>query len=285
MLQELVSKYVKEIKAIVVLTLALGIYIFVRDYLDMKNKLAVTQAENSTLSSEFKKFGDAYTTQNQILKDKQAANDAAIQLLGNNVVSYMKDQNARITSLYSAIGEVQSSVVDIKRIVGGTRDDKGLVKDVYIPQDRDGKAPLTGVSLNYDPSKPLGTAFQGSKWKNNKEVFEIGLGEWQLKDGGYRAAFKLERQVIGPDGKPAGPKEPIDLSGAEGRFTEDKFRANGSTVPRFTLTPIGGYDQIDKRWKPGLMMDYRLGNSIGVSGGQVGPMTVLGLSWRFDIHK
>lgn len=255
---------------------------FINDYLDTKKELRKQKAVTSTLQSDFKQVGLAYQTTNEILKKNQDAQTQATALLGEQMVKYMNANNAQLQTLYSSIGKINSSIIDLTRVVGGSRDSAGIVKDVKISQERPNSAPpLTTLSLNYDPNKPLGQAFTGSKWQNNQEVFKTAFGEWKLRDNGYRVAARLTREVYDVTGKLIGTEE-IPLEQAEAQFTPSAFNL-GTEIPRFTVTPVVGYDFNEKKWKPGALGGYRLSNRTDITGGFVGSTAILGFGFKFNI--
>lgn len=255
---------------------------FINDYLDTKKALKQQMAMTSTLQSDFKQVGLAYQTTNEIIKKNQEAQSQATALLGEQMVKYMNANNAQLQTLYSSIGKINLSIIDLTRVVGGTRDSAGVVKDVKLSQERPNSAPpLTTLSLNYDPNKPLGQAFSGSKWQNNQEVFKTAFGEWKLKDNGYRVAARLTREVYDGTGKLIGTEE-IPLQQAEAQFTPSAFSL-GPEIPRFTFTPVIGYDFNDKKWKPGALGGYRISNKADVTGGFVGSTAIVGFGFKFNI--
>jgi len=255
---------------------------FINDYRDMRREMREQKAQLSTVDSQFKQIGEGYQTLNSIIKNNQDANNKAIMLLGDQTVRYMNASNAQIQSLYTAIGKINSNIMDLTKVIGGNRDSNGVVSDVKLSQERPNNAPsLTTLNLKYDPSKPLGQAFAGSKWQNNTEVFKPSFGQWQLKDGGYRVATRLQREVYDAQGNKIGSEE-VPMEKAEAEFTPSAFGL-GPQVPRFTVTPLISYDSVDKKFRPGVLGDYRMTNSFGVSGGIVNNSSVLGFSYRFGI--
>lgn len=279
-----VDKYLLELKVLGIVVVIGSVVWLWNDYRDMKNQLKQQEAINSTIASQFKQIGDAFQTQNSVFKSSADAQSKANDLFGKEVLDYMKANDGKIQSLYSAVGQVNSSVMNIGLILGGKRDTSGAVSGVVIPQVRPDNAPaLTSVEVNYDPSKPLNTAFSSSRWLNNKEIFKPSLGEWQLGDGGYRAAFRLQREVYDDTGKKIGQEE-IKLTDAQAQFAPSKFGAD-TFVPRLTLTPLATYNIDTKKWKPGALLDYRATKHFGVSGGYVNGGPALGFSWRFDLKK
>lgn len=283
MILDTVKVYWREIRVALIIAGIAGIWYCVNDYMDTKHRLQAAIAENSTLQSEFKKIGDSYQTQNKLFEDRQQKQQEAIDALGKDTVNYMRASQAQLQSLYTAVGIINSNVASLKGTIGGSRDGKGVVTGVTAVQDRNGLPPLTSLSINYDPNKPLDQAFSNSQWLNNKEMFNLSLGEWQLKDGGYRATMRLNRDIYDQKtGKKIGSEE-VPLSQATASFDPKKFQRDSSDSPRFTFTFGATRYEPTRKWYPMGILDYRFTKHWGISAGTVNQGAALGLSYRFDI--
>jgi hypothetical protein len=278
---ETIKAYALQIKIILGVAAVLAVTFFINDYIDAKNELKRQVAMTSTLQSDFKKVGEAYQSTNEILKKNSEAQTEATKLLGNQMVQYMNANNAQLQSLFTTVGKINANMMDLTKIIGGSRDATGVVKDVKLVQERPNAPALTSLNLNYDPSKPLGLAFTGSKWKNNKELFTTSFGEWKLEDGGYRSAAKMSREVYDENNVLIG-KEEIPLESAKNMFTPSAFGLD-KALPRFTVSPVAGYNFDTKKWTAGILGGYRVNNKMELTAGFIGTTSVIGLGYKFDI--
>jgi len=239
---------------------------------DLKHKNTAVTKEKDTLNLEFQKLGDAYQAQGKVFSTQKEAQQAAQQALGKQYADAMAKKDAKLISLYTAMGEIGSQT-HAGTEVHVTPTTSGGFTNVTLVQARTGPA-LSEVAVNFDPT----TKSVASNWTSYKEDFFPTVGEWQLKDGGYTGGFRLKRTVSRPDGKGgyvAVGSEEIPLTEATATFGPISFGGTQALapVPRLSLFGGIGRDTSQKKEVPVLGADYRwttqVGSGLGIAGNTI----------------
>lgn len=273
---------------VTVAVILVGGTIAVNAFLDQRAELAQQKAIIGTLSEKVVKIDGNLTTANHVLDDQREVTKQVIGRMGQQINDYMTNNNATIRALYTALGRIEQEVRDGKPVTV-TPDKDGGFHDVRLTQARTGPA-TTEVALTYSPNAPDPTKRLLPVWTNYREDFLPSLGEWQRKDKGFAAAFRLKRNVYRAD--PTAPggyvlvgTEDIDLKDAQASYNQDvAFPVTGALkVPRWSVILGAGRDLNLKKTVPVGLIGYRMTDRFGIHTGAVGNVFVLGGSYQFSL--
>lgn len=257
---------------------------FVNDYRDLRS-LALRQAsEISTLSTEFKRVGDAVVGQGALLKTESEGWRTAQALQGKELADAMRQQNASIMALFEAQGRILSEVVHNQGASAPVQPGAdGSFSGVKMIQGRSAGPALADVTLRYNPKDPDATKRLLGDWSNYREEFFPSVIEWQKADKGFAGTFRLRREVYRPDGSKVGVEE-IPLTSAKATFDPQTLPGRGVDTPRFTISGGAAWDWQKRTWGPALLGDYRVTSTWGVGGGWAGNQALLMTSFRFNLR-
>lgn len=260
----------------------------VNTLMDQRAELAQQKAIIGTLSEKVVKIDGNLTTANHVLDSEHEATKQVISTMGQQINDYMANNNATIRALYTALGRIEQEVREGKPVTVNPDKDGGF-HDVRLTQARTGPA-TTEVALTYSPTATDPTKRLLPVWTNYREDFFPSLGEWQRKDKGYAAAFKLQRKVYKADPTASGGfvlvgVEDIDLKDAQASYNKDvAFPAPAALqVPRWSLLLGAGRDFDRKKTVPVGIVGYRMTDRFGLHTGAVGSTFVLGGSYQFSL--
>lgn len=260
--------------------LAIILVMLWNDYRDTKKELASVQAQNGVLATEFKKLADAYVGQGALIKSAHQANQEAIAAQGKQLTEAMHQQGNQLQAIFTAQGKVIAEVLHGKPTAGVTPTVTGGFENAKMVQSRSGnKPPLTGVTLNYDPTNADPTARLSGSWANNTEVFHSSVIEWRNnKDKSLVGTFKLAREVFDADGKLVG-KEDIALANATSSFDIKTLPIGSARRWAAHAGPV--YSFKDGRLTPGGGVSYRPTTNTGLMLGVTKDNSFLWGSWTF----
>lgn len=261
---------------------------------DLRAQLRTQQQISSTLQQKFQTLpgttsavaANSQGTQDEVQKQ---ASDA----FGSAITSAMAQQNATIQSLTTILGTIKSeqTAQPQQSIPAYTPQTEvpttGKLTGYALEDQRNGKPPLSSISIFYDPSQTdPKSAFAGTTWTNYGEQFKTSVGDWQRqKDGGLRTTVKLTRTITKPD--PADPTktiqvgmEDIPLGDASTVYTPKGITASSPFIlPRWTAN-LGISHSNGNGYIPAATIDYRLFDRYGLYVGAVNGAVVGGVSIR-----
>jgi len=276
---------------------------------DLRAELESQKKTTATLAQQFQQLGpsgvvaESGNSKGTTREVSTQASDA----FGTAVINLMRQQNARIDALTTAVGTAKASVTamapqpvtfDATTHNAAT----GALSGYVIEETRIGnEPPLASVSLSYDPAKVDPTkAFAGTNWTHYQEQFTTSLGSWEKqKSGGLSTTIRLSRTVSKPD--PLDPSkmivignEDIPITGANTVYSPSGLVSPAETnFPRWTLglglsttslpSPLNGTASI--HLKPAATIDYRVFKRFGVFGGAANGGVVGGISIHFGAPK
>lgn len=280
-------------KVRIILTL-IGAFVAIFIWNDIRDTKAALQqqiAKTSTLETKFQVIGDSVVGQGKILENQNKALTEAMANQGQ-IVAQMRAQGNQMQAMFDAQGRILAELVRNKQVEGPgvTPGQDGSFKDAKMVQGRTGGPALADVTLTYNPKATDPTKRLLGDWSNYREDFHPSVVEWKKKDGGYFGTFNLRRTVYRPDGTKVG-EENIPLTDATASFSPSTLPGGAPDVPRWTLT-LGparsltfGTDPNQSKWMPAALLDYRMTQHLGVTGGVVGNYLVGGFSYRFGGPK
>jgi len=299
-----IPNHLKVIGFVVVLALIVFGWNYVRD---LRRELSSQQMITATLAQRFQQLGTSGVVQTDNTQGTKA--DVTTQTsdaFGAAVLKMMKQQNALINSLTTAVGltKTTTSALPVQPAAFVPESHSaatGALSGYVMEESRNGAPPLSSVSLYYlpsesDPSK----AFAGTTWTHYQEVFAASIGSWEKqKNGGLTTTVKLTRTVSKPD--PLNPTkllmigtEDIPITGANTLYSPTGLVDPASvTVPRWTLglgvstgsTTVRFGNSTTPQLKPFGTIDYRFTNRFGVFTGLANGGIVGGVSIRFGSPK
>ncbi len=255
-------------------------FLYIRD---LKKQNTALAQQVSTTSEQFQKIGDSYQAQGIAFKTEKEAWAKATKDLGVTLTASMAQSQAQLQVLYNAVGILQSQLGQ-GTSPAVTPAPSGAFKGVTLVQARKGPA-LSEVSLTYDPAAQDPTKRLAPQWLSYQEEFDVAMGEWKKKDGGFVAALRMTRKVLRPDkdGLKVVGEEDIPIGTATASFGPSAFGGEQALapVPRFTVFGGAGWDTDKKKAVPVLGMDYRLTTNTGIGAGIAGNIVFGSLSYRF----
>lgn len=257
---------------------------FINDYRDLKGLAMRQAAEVSTLSTEFKRVGDAVVGQGALLKTESEGWREASALQGKQLTDAMRQQNASIMALFEAQGRILSEVVHNQGASAAVQPGvDGSFTGAKMVQGRTAGPALTDVTLRYNPKDPDPSKRLLGDWTNYREDFFPSVVEWQKADKGFSGTFRLRREVFRPDGSKVGSEE-IPITYAKATFDPQTLPGRSAEVPRFTISGGAAWDWQKRTWGPAVLGDYRVTSNWGVGGGWAGNQALLMTSFRFSLR-
>lgn len=290
------SQIGNHLKLVGIVAGVLGVVILVNYVRDLRKELAGAEHANATLVQQFQQAGKSAVAGNTET-DSTDVLAHATTALGPEVISMMASQDARISSLTTAIGMTNASIVALAdQPAHFTTQQQGAATGALtgypMEETRKDGPPLSSVSLFYDPTKrDPNQAFAGTEWHAYREEFQTTVGEWvRQKDGGYRTTVALNRTVSKID--PTDPSkliqvgtEKIPITGATTVYTpKGMMQAADFTVPRWTLG-LGLTNSKQTGYTAFGQIDYRVTNRFGLFVGTANSGLLGGLSIRLDAKK
>jgi len=275
---------------------------------DLRAELESQKKTTATLAQQFQAVGITGVAESG--NSKATAREVGTQTsdaFGAAVVNLMRQQNARIDALTTAVGTVKATVSvaapqptvfssDTHNVATGNLN--GYVLEEARP---DAAPPLDSVSLFY---KPMATdpakAFAGTTWNHYQEQFTTSLGSWEKsKTGGLSTTVKLTRTVSKPDlfdptKMDVIGTEDIPITGANTVYSPSGLVDAASVgFPRWTLglglsstnlpSPLNNTASV--HLKPVATIDYRVFKRFGVFVGAANGGAVGGISFHFGAPK
>jgi hypothetical protein len=289
--QYVISHWQNHLKVIAIGGVIVAGVIGYNEVRDLQKQIANQKQEAATLAQKFQQLPSGSAIAHNDAGTQKQVDSAALTAFGDQVNSAMKQQNAKIESLTTVIGQVigkqtQQAPASLPVFTPQTQT-AGKLTDYPIDQQRDGAPALTSLHLSYDPTQTdPAKAFAGSTWWNHTEKFQTFVGEWQRqKDGGFRTTVKLTRTVTKPD--PANPSktiqvgvEDIPLLDAGTLYTPKGLDANNPFVtPRWTVN-LGISNSTQNGYQPSATVDYRLFGRYGLYAGAANQAATAGISIR-----
>lgn len=206
------------------------------------------------------------------LEKQSQLDEIARQRLTQNMLAEIKASDGRISSIYSAIGELKSSIENVTKVIGVKQTNGSFTASIDQDRGKD-KPPLTSLSISYDASKPsLTEALKGSQWHNNLIVPELTFGEFRKKNDGVGVVASLMLKIYKDDNKTIlVGEERVPLVNAEAFYTFDKV-LNLPTPPKYNFVAATIHDAGTGRNGFIGILDTKVTRSIGIATG----VTVIG---------
>lgn len=278
------------------IAIGIGVVVFGVNYiLDLRQQVANQAKITATLQQQFQQVGTGAVAANSEQQPSQLQTQANTAF-GSAITTAMQQQNAKIQTLTTIIGQVAASSAPITAAPTSQplaplaapiqNQTTGALSGYPMEEVRAGAPPLTAVNLFYNPAaRDPKTAFAGTTWQHYQEVFNGSVGQWEaVKTGGMKTTISVTRTVSKPD--PSDPTkmivvgtEPIPITGANTIYTPASILGSNPTVlPRWTLDL--GVSHNSNAYQAAGTIDYRFTSRLGLFAGIVNNAPVGGVSIR-----
>lgn len=279
------------------IALTIGGLVFGINYIiDLRQQVANQAKITATLQQQFQQVGTGAVASNSEQQQSQIQTQANTDF-GSAIANAMQQQNAKIQTLTTIIGQVKGTSSPITAapasqplaplVAPVQNQTTGALTGYNMEEVRAGAPPMTSVNLFYNPlAHDPKTAFAGTTWQHYQEVFNASVGQWEAqKTGGLKTTINVTRTISKPD--PNDPTkmivvgtEPISITGANTIYTPSSILGSNPTVlPRWTLNLGLSHDTVNKYQAAGTI-DYRVTSHYGVFAGTVNKALVGGVSIR-----
>jgi hypothetical protein len=262
-----------------VLLLVAGCAVGITQYLTHLDNEKYRKALEDTITARMQKFGDStQNAGNAVNYDELVKRTASV--LGPQMAAEISRTNGSIQSLALAVGEVKGQIQGLKQPPQGERLSDGSFS-TSLEQNRGVKPPLASIDLKYDAKKPGLTGLDG-QWRDYKEVFTAGFGEWRTGNDGVRSAITLKRDVYRDEAKTqkVGPTEPIEIVNADAYFPTSSIERL-APFPKYGLFIGGAVDSKTGKTNPSILIDKYFYRDFMLTTGYVNKGYVLGAKWTF----
>lgn len=294
--QYLMSDIQNHTKLVLIVLAIVGGVIAFNYFRDLEAWKANQQKVDDTLAQKYQQVGTNAVAANT--QATQSSIDAsALAVFGTQVNSLMKSQDAKISSLTTAIGLIGAQQTALSKqpeqvfTQQQQTTNNGALTGYALEESRKAGPPISSVNLYYDPTEHDPTkAFAGTTWTHYQEQFTTNFGDWvKQKDGSYRNTVSMTRAISKPD--PADPTklvpvgtETIPITGASTVYSPKGLVDPSEIVnPRWTLN-LGLADNKDGKSGYGTI-DYRVTDRFGLFAGTANNGLVGGVSIRLDANK